>query len=209
MPTIVRQFDDGKQAAKAALKLVEEYLKLVPSQSQREKMIAKYAHCVGKGGSQASAIAVFDIDDTLVFDMQPMSVPHPAIVNLLQDLHNLGVSIHLVTARLDEPSMHDETLNELRRLGIKYKSLHLAPAEARITMPHVSEWKMRTRRNIATEHSCAVTLTVGDQWGDMVVLEDEKSIDKLDREFGTRVLPYLIVRPEDNVSLWGLKLPAY
>ena len=123
MPTIVRQFDDGKQAAAAALKLVEEYLKLVSSQSQRDKMAAKYAHCVGKGGAQASAIAVFDIDDTLIFDVQPVSVPHPAIVNLLQDLHNLGVSIHLVTARLDEPSMQEETLSELRRLGIKLSLL--------------------------------------------------------------------------------------
>ena len=210
MPVLTGQFSDGRIAVDKALKLVENYLAKVSTQRAKDKLAAKYATSIGKGESEAKAIAVFDIDDTLVFDVDPQSIPHPIVIELLEKLFDLGVEVHLITARLNDAQMRRETVSELARVGVRnYKSLSLAPKSARTSMSAVSAWKMETRKSIATHHNSPITLTVGDQWGDMVVLDKDSSIDKLDKQFGTRLLPYLIVRPEDSVSLWGLKLPAY
>jgi hypothetical protein len=210
MPVLTGQFSDGRVAVNKALQLVENYMSRVSTQKAIDKLAAKYAPSIGRGESEAKAIAVFDIDDTLIFDVDPQPLPHPIVIELFDKLHALGVEVHLVTARVDEEDMRRITVSELAEAGVRnYKSLSFAPQSARSSMKDVSTWKMETRRSIATHHKSPITLTVGDQWGDMVVLKHDSSIDKLDKQFGTRLLPYLIVRPEDAVSLWGLKLPAY
>ena len=124
-------------------------------------------------------------------------------------MYELGVEIHLITARLDCKEMIEASKEEMKELGVKYHSLTLAPPYARKNMASVSQWKMLTRKSIAKlDTHNPIVLTVGDQWGDMVVLKTDDNIDDLNDAFKVYEKPYVLCRPEDKVSLWGLKLPA-
>jgi hypothetical protein len=135
------------------------------------------------------------------------------VVDLMLRLVQIGAAVHLVTARLEEAAYIEETKKELESLGIifekHYSSLTLAPAKYRTNMAAISKWKMETRRKIAKELRAPITLTVGDQWGDMIVLKTDEDIKTLNEKHKANDLPYILLRPSDGVSLWGLKLPAY
>jgi hypothetical protein len=51
-------------------------------------------------------------------------------------------------------------------------------------------------------------LTVGDQWGDIVVIHDDEDIDAFNHKFDTFEMPWAIIRPNDGISMFGLKLMA-
>ena len=208
---VVGQYSDGSKATDHSLDLVRGYIEHVTDAKKRNKLSAAYAPHIEESSHAPRAIAVFDIDDTLLFDIASKSVPHKNVIDLLRRLHAMGVHIHLVTARLDIPEMREDTLRDLQDMGLSglYASVSLAPDSARTSMSAVSRWKMETRLRIAKSLSCPITLTVGDQWGDMVVFEDDDFIDKMDADTGAKFMPYVLVRPGDGVSLWGLKLPAY
>jgi hypothetical protein len=217
---VVAQYADGAAAVTHALRLVVTYMLRVQAHDEVAREYAPLAvrgHAREAAHPPGSALLVFDIDDTLLFDVgedAPRAqtvIPHQDVVDLMRRTHQLGAEIHLVTARLNDREMVAETRHELERLGLDglYASLTLAPARARTSMAAVSRWKMAQRRRIASERRCAVTLTVGDQWGDMVALDDDDDIDMLDDRFAAHTMPYILVRPRDTVSLWGLKLPAY
>lgn len=221
---IVAQYADGAAAVTHALQLVVTYMLHVRAHDDVAREYAPQA-VRGSGARRGAAPApaagfallVFDIDDTLLFDAgedaprEQNVIPHQDVVDLLRRAHQLGAEVHLVTARLNDRTMVADTHDELARLGLAglYASLTLAPERARTSMTAVSRWKMAQRRRLANERHCAVTLTVGDQWGDMVALKDDEDIDTLDDRFAAHTQPYILVRPHDNVSLWGLKLPAY
>ena len=208
---VVGQYSDGSKAIDHSVDLVKGYIEHVNDAKKRNKLSSIYAPHIEESSEAPRAIAVFDIDDTLLFDIKSKSVPHKNVIDLLRRLHAMGVHIHLVTARLDVEDMREDTLKDLQDMGLSglYTSVSLAPESARLSMSTVSRWKMETRLRIARSLSCPVTLTVGDQWGDMVVFEDDGVIDKMDIETGAKFMPYVLVRPGDGVSLWGLKLPAY
>jgi hypothetical protein len=208
---VVGQYSDGTKAIDHAVDLVSGYMEHITDAKKRNKLSSLYAPAIHQTSHAPRALAVFDIDDTLLFDIKSKSVPHKNVIELLRRLHAMGVHIHLVTARLDCKEMRDETLQDLQDMGLSglYTSVSLAPDSARSSMSAVSRWKMETRLRIANGLSCPVTLTVGDQWGDMVVFEDDEVIDQMDADTGAKFMPYVLVRPSDGVSLWGLKLPAY
>lgn len=216
---ILGQYADGSEAVTHALKLVVAYTLDVHDAESKEHLAQKYAPDVlGRKKPRrknARAVVVFDIDDTLLFDVQAAPsrsqniIPHQIVVDLLLRLRQIGAEIHLVTARLNDPDYYRETENELKSLNIAYNSLTLAPPKARIDMSSVSLWKMQMRKKIASETRAPITLTIGDQWGDMVVLKEDGQIDEYDEKFSATSVPYIVLRPADNVSLWGLKLPAY
>lgn len=232
---VVARYSDSAAAVTHALSLVATYMTRVGDHegaaAPHAALAAAYAPlsvpppaAAARRRPQATQVPprgllVFDIDDTLLFDAPAADgiVPHQDVVDLLRRAHHLGAEVHLVTARLNDDDMVAATRAELDGepadggLGLAglYASLSLAPARARTSMASVSRWKMAQRRRIAQERGAAVTLTVGDQWGDMVVLADDEEIDELDDRFAAQTDPYIIVRPYDQVSLWGLKLPAY
>lgn len=162
------------------------------------------------------AIACFDIDDTILHDSDSSSgiEPNFAVLQLLHRLHELGVEIHLITARRDDEEMRKITLEELhgkdKEVNVegKYKSLSMAPEEDRDSMSTISRWKMERRKAIAQFYKCPITLSVGDQWGDCLVLNVDEDLDKLDDIVGVEEQPYVLMRPHDKVSLWALKLRA-
>ena len=162
------------------------------------------------------AIACFDIDDTILHDSDSTSgiEPNFAVLQLLHRLHELGVEIHLITARRDDEEMRQITLEELHgkdpEINVKgmYKSLFMAPEKERESMSTISRWKMESRKSIAQLYKCPITLSVGDQWGDCLVLNVDEDLDKLDDIVGVEEEPYVLMRPHDRVSLWALKLRA-
>jgi hypothetical protein len=165
-----------------------------------------------KKRKSAIALCVFDIDDTLIFDNETDDVKlkkHEVVINLLMRLREVGANIHLITARVNDDEMRKETIKELELMNIPYNSLTLAPQSARQNMATVSKWKMQTRRSIGALAKSPIALTVGDQWGDMIVLPDEEQINVLDSTYKTTDTPFIVLRPSDNVSLWGLKLQSF
>lgn len=148
---------------------------------------------------------VFDIDDTIIFDDYRGSMNHQ-IVSLLRILQDRGYKIHFVTAR--HISMRAETEKELREKGVKYDTLALCPdatrkaAESPNGMAIIAQWKHSER----ALHK--PILSVGDQWGDMILLTQDSDIDRLDKECNSKEYPWHIVKPNDNVTTYGLKLMA-
>lgn len=217
---ILGQFDDGMEAVTSALKLVSAYI-ATNVFAEPTELAACYAPSVKfkkarvNTTSNQKTVAVFDIDDTILFDSGEIQsdnvVPNHNVLELLKRIHELGVEIHLVTARLRDDEMHRATVEELENLGVGniYKSLTLAPESSRKTMATVSLWKMKQRQRIAESVGHPVLLTVGDQWGDMVVFKQENDIHILNEKYKALHMPYILSRVKDGVSLWGLKLPAY
>jgi len=146
--------------------------------------------------------AVFDIDDTLIFD-DNRQTPNVQVRHLLDVARAHGLKIHLVTARERSAEVSKWTRDELRRHGIHYESLALAPKKARESMKDVSAWKHSER-----DRHKPVVISVGDQWGDLVLLEKEEDIIALDAHYNTRETPWVIMKPNDGVTVYGIKLFA-
>lgn len=224
---IIGQFAHGQEAVEHTLKLMIAYLlsnvnttKLanenapdaLPLKSSEDNIETQEL----EEKQSPRAIACFDIDDTILHDSDSTSgiEPNFAVLQLLHRLHELGVEIHLITARRDDEEMRQITLEELHgkdpEINVKgmYKSLFMAPEKERESMSTISRWKMESRKSIAQLYKCPITLSVGDQWGDCLVLNVDEDLDKLDDIVGVEEEPYVLMRPHDRVSLWALKLRA-
>jgi hydroxymethylpyrimidine pyrophosphatase-like HAD family hydrolase len=143
---------------------------------------------------------VFDIDDTLIFDDERQS-PNLQVKHLLEVARAHNYKIHLVTAREKNAEVIKWTRDELRRHCIYHDSLALCPKKSRNSMKDVSAWKHSER----AKHKVCV-LSVGDQWGDFLILEKEGQIAQLDKDHGTDTKPWLIIENPDCSSRYALKL---
>lgn len=178
------------------------------------------------------AVAVFDLDDTLV---RKGGGRIPEVVDLAKRLAAAGVGVHIVTARVNDAASWAETLRQLDKLGVVYHTVSLAPPARRSDLAAVSQWKHEVRRYIASvEEGAPVTLSVGDMASDLFPFDDEAALDDFDAAQGAhaaeagveppkdaratrgRVLhtgggapgepPISIVRPYDGASLYGMKM---
>jgi hypothetical protein len=146
--------------------------------------------------------AVFDIDDTLIFD-DARNTPNIQVKHLLEVARAYGCKIRLITAREKSPEVLKWTRDELKKHGIQYESLSLAPKKVRTSMASISAWKAAERKKFAP-----VALTVGDQWGDIITIENDEQIDELNELLKTLDGPWLLVEPNDGRAKYGLKLMA-
>jgi hypothetical protein len=130
---IIGQYTDGSQAVSHALKLVISYMKEIKDEEDKKELAKKYTPFLSfdKPKRSPKAVVVFDIDDTLLFDVDKGSIPHQVVVDFLLRLRQLNVEIHLITARLNDPGYFKETEDEVKGMGIKYETLTLAPEKAR------------------------------------------------------------------------------
>lgn len=146
--------------------------------------------------------AVFDIDDTLIFD-DNRQTPNLQVKHLLEVARAHNCKIHLVTAREKNAEVIRWTRDELRRHGIQYDTLALAPRKSRETMASIAAWKHSERAKHAP-----VLVSVGDQWGDILLLSGDDDIQALDALHKTQHSPWAVVEPRDGVTIYGLKLMA-
>lgn len=149
-----------------------------------------------------NASVVFDIDDTLIFDDNHQT-PNVQVKHLLEVARAHGCKVHLVTAREKSAEVTKWTRDELRRHGIQYDSLALAPKKVRDSMASIAKWKHSERAKHAP-----VILSVGDQWGDCVLLNSEDDIDTLDAVHVVSENPWVIISPNDGITVFALKLMA-
>lgn len=70
-------------------------------------------------------------------------------------------------------------------------------------MAKVSKWKEDERKRFGKLNGGIVGLTVGDQWSDIVLMKSDEDFEKVDAKFPS---PWTIVRTNDKISIWGLKL---
>lgn len=151
-----------------------------------------------------TALIVFDIDDTLI---REDNTPIPEVVNLLHRLRSLNAKIFLVTAR--HPSIREATIAELDSIGITtdhFDELFLCPQEYRTHMKSIGEWKKSARQRIANKYKIPILLTVGDQWTDLTNVKSLKELQQLDTAHGVEHTPWILVRLEDGIGFFGLKL---
>jgi hypothetical protein len=178
--------------------IVAKYKALSPAIQHVAMLIAEYMNQT----SEQELQAVFDIDDTLIFD-DDRATPNIQVKHLLEVARAHGCKIHLVTARERSPEVVRWTREELKRHNIVYDSLSLAPPSVRTSMADVAIWKYQERAKRKP-----VVLSVGDQWGDSLLLLQENDIDVLDSMHDAKSTPWIIVRPNDDVTVYGVKLMA-
>lgn len=157
--------------------------------------------------SQDKYHAVFDIDDTLIFDMNDnKGLANPMIIKLVLLANYLTINVHLVTARLESPETRSYTINQLRKhglhLGPHYQSLALASEADRQDMSSVSQYKHKERHR----HPTKLLFSIGDQFGDGFVLSSDADIDALGQKLNVKENPYLIIKKK-NENYYFLKLP--
>lgn len=161
--------------------------------------------------SKKEACVVFDIDDTLIESEQGRSIAETQ--TLVKFCKNNNIKIYFITARLKARDVILDTLKELEsnNILIPEENLRLAPGSHRTTFAKISQWKSQARQSIRDEIGHPITFTLGDQWGDLIILKCEKELDILNRKFYKKdSLPgSILIRTEDNLSLWGLKLLSY
>lgn len=152
--------------------------------------------------SQNTPCVCFDIDDTLIFD-DSRQTPNVQVKHLLDVARAHGYKIHLITAREKSPEVIRWTRDELRRHCVYYDTLALCPKSKRNSMQEVSAWKHSER---AKKTNCI--LSVGDQWGDLMTLENDEHIKIMDTKHGTKDSPWILFSKPDSSALYGLKLMA-
>jgi hypothetical protein len=54
-----------------------------------------------------------------------------------------------------------------------------------------------------------VFCTVGDQWTDLIEIQDEQDRTRLDKAYSTEITPYLLFELYDGICTYGLKLKSY
>lgn len=171
-----------------------------------KRISQRHGYAVGGNLDFKVPLVVFDIDATLVLDDSSAIEP---TVEMLKTI-NKTCRIFLITAR--HPSMKDETITELNTVGITpqmYESLLLSPPADRTNMHKVGLWKSRMRKEIAFKAQCPISITIGDQWTDLIAVQSEEEMLELDAGFlgvGGSCAKYILVRPHDGISLLGLKL---
>lgn len=206
---VIASFSDPREAVVQALSQVLAYRE----SGDPAKLAAQYAKDIAPFVTERAVakkpLVVFDIDDTLINDKKDAFILNPAVVALYDGLVKEGANVHLVSARNNDKDTLQWSKDQLKVLGIEgYAGLWHAPSKWRNTMAKISEWKRDQRKALAKQYKSPVILTVGDQWGDSLPLSSDGDIDLMDKEFKTKRTPWLLLRPLDGVSLWGLKLKA-
>lgn len=167
------------------------------------------------------AIAVFDIDDTLLFwDNDRQVIPNMPVYQLFQKCMDLGVYVHIVTARPTRG--RKQTLSDLASIGIYprtnarrgFAALHMMPDA--FGSSHVPQWKHATRWHAWMTHrgiddKCRLLFSVGDQWWDL--LGSDKLIEDAESMYGStgdnsKSTFLLLHPPELEPSELLVKLPS-
>jgi len=181
--------------------LVSQYKALRPLINELCEILMRYTET--RDPKKDPVHVVFDIDDTLIFD-DNRQTPNIQIKHLLDLATEMGCKVHLVTAREKSDEVIRWTRDELRRHNIRYDTLALCPKRQRVSMDRVAKWKHSER----TKHSPCF-FSVGDQWGDSVLLESEEAIEALNKTFNTEEWPWILFKPADGVPIYGVKLMAH
>jgi len=198
-PTTVHKDLKDLKDPKSGMHIVAKYNAISPAIDHIGLLLGKAR--ASKSSSAGALSACFDIDDTLVFD-DGRETPNVQVRFLLDICRAHGCKIHLITARERDPSVVKWTRDQLRRHGVLYTTLSLAPKKARESMSLIANWKHSERERHKP------FLSVGDQWGDLINLKDVSDIDALDKEHNVEHTPWILMKPMDNVTTYGFKLLA-
>lgn len=157
-------------------------------------------------------VVVLDIDATVLRNADDVEPCRGVVVEAGRHIYDraqdLGLEVHLVTARLARPDVRRFTERQLHCLGYPdFSSLAMRPPRVR-SGPAISAYKRRARRGIANRTSKSVVLNVGDQWFDLVRYHDAERRASL--EAATSHMPFVLFSNRDDEPRvrWHLKLPA-
>ena len=191
----------------------------LPLQTQSIHVVKKYPTSIKKAMDDVKTIlkhfleiqkpcaVVFDIDDTLIESEMGNGIKETKDLYHFCNKHKIPT--FFITARLKEKEVIQETLKQLEEHGMQVpeENLKLSPASYRESFPRISQWKHKTREKIASQLGHQITFTIGDQWGDLIAINDHE-YKKFNKEFYIDDKPpsAILMRPNDKVSHWGLKI---
>jgi predicted secreted acid phosphatase len=155
-------------------------------------------------GVQNPAV-VFDIDDTVLINDSSVpgdARPNHSIMGIYKAALAMGMTVFIVTARPESPSNRKWTREQLELVHVyDYKKLFMLPKQE--SFAATSAFKLRARKEIA-DMGYTILLNVGDQWTDVVRVNNTKEFDTL-ADFDSD--SYWLFEPVDDTSAWALKLP--
>lgn len=166
-------------------------------------------HCADRYGGYAKLAVVFDIDETLLFTHKnDTHITHcPFGAALYKLCNDLGIEIHLVTARVGDNNSRRFVREQLACLNFKnYRSLYMVNKRHQDD-PTPSSFKGKSRRTIVKQTGKVIALNVGDQMTDMFPTFDQPSVSQ---QVAQIIGPstYYFIEVEDDVSKMSLKLPS-
>lgn len=155
-------------------------------------------------------VAVFDVDDTLLteYDSEISFVSKHPVVQLFRMVSEMkDAFVFVVTART--PDGRDYTLCQLAHIGVVLppERLFLCPDNMREEgFAGVATFKAHVRSRLAEMFKTPVTVTVGDQFTDIVDLASREEREAIYEKLKIERRHHAVVRPNDGGSVWGLKL---
>jgi predicted secreted acid phosphatase len=161
-----------------------------------------------KSNPETSAI-VLDIDATILYNTKKTNfcdgaLPNPLIMDVYSKALEKNIAVYFVTARRESESNYAWTTKQLKCIGAdKYAQLRMRP-ESYNTAAKVSKFKLAARRAIKKESKRTIILNVGDQWTDLVSINNNNEIDAL---INLDNKSYWFFKPANNEVEWALKLP--
>lgn len=157
-------------------------------------------------------VVVLDIDATVLRNADEVEPCRGVVVEAGRHIYDrardLGLEVHLVTARLARPDVRRFTERQLHCLGYRdFASLAMRPPEVR-SGPAISAYKRRARRGVANRTGKSIVVNVGDQWFDLVRYRDVERRASL--EAATSHMPFVLFSNQDDEPRvrWHLKLPG-
>lgn len=213
----------------ASAKLVDRYSESAIALARAHSLL----QCYKKRYPARQVVLVFDIDDTLLTernDDEYQCLEHVRSL-LTESRKRLGAKVYIITAREDDPAGEVKawTARQLDKIGISrrrdYDELFLIPGKMRLNKGLVSQAKFDIRRRICQELAREkITLSIGDQWTDIVRFDKEKDIPRFDSMVSATPSgqhvdvtnrkrrtaednDHKIIRVNNEYVIWGLKLP--
>ena len=143
-------------------------------------------------GSSSDHFVVLDIDDTLLVSMPGAVGTVSAGMWVLRAAVDRNLDVFIVTARPDTPINTRFTRRELEAIGIFARDDHLYMRPPHINTPYgISVYKSSSRDDIEERTGKKCLLTVGDQWSDISIVNDEQYAVLSEHERGDYILTRL------------------
>lgn len=212
-----------------SVKLVDRYQESSVALARTHSLI----QCFAKKYPNKKIVLVFDIDDTLLTEVNEQQYkPLEHVKGLLSECRErFGAKVYIITAREDDPEGEVKrwTARQLEQIGLSagdhYEDLFLIDGKMRANKGLVSQAKDNIRRHISSQlEKERITLSIGDQWTDMVRFNKEKDVPRFDSMVSATTPgewvsgenrkrrtaednDHKIVRVRGDCVIWGLKLP--
>ena len=179
----------------------------LPVANSSFRAVWPYVDKVLRAASPKTDVIVLDIDATVLYntDREPLvgAVPNFKMQPLYDTARTRRIPVHFVTARVGTKENRIATLQQLRAMGFDwFDTLFMRPTAVPPTVLNIARYKANARRAIAQGGNKRIVINAGDQWSDILVVDDA-AMRMLDARFPEQ---HVVMHPPANDALLSLKL---